>query len=156
MDRENCRDRKHYVLVHGACHGAWCWYKVKPLLESAGHQITVLDLAASGINMKKIEEVDTVSEYSEPLLKLMASIPPYEKVVLVGHSLGGINIALAMDKFPEKVAVGVFLTAFMPDTQHKPSYVMEKFSTKDKEKDGNCQRKWNVAIMEVEVVQGVT
>ncbi|KAI4357048.1 hypothetical protein L6164_001024 [Bauhinia variegata] len=31
-----------------------------------------------------------------------------------------------MDKFPGKVAVGVFLTAFMPDTQHKPSYVLDK------------------------------
>nr|AFK45669.1 unknown [Lotus japonicus] len=121
-------DRKHYVLVHGACHGAWCWYKVKPRLESAGHKVTVIDLAASGINMKKIEEVDTISQYSEPLLQLMASIPSNKKVILVGHSLGGLNISLAMDKFPEKVEVGVFLTAFAPDT-HKPSYVLEKFNS---------------------------
>ncbi|XP_057421282.1 methylesterase 1-like isoform X2 [Lotus japonicus] len=121
-----CEDRNHYVLVHGACHGAWCWYKVKPRLESAGHKVTVVDLAASGINMKKIEEVDTISQYSEPLIQFMASIPPNEKVVLVGHSLGGLNIAFAMDKFPEKVAVGVFLTAFLPDIEHKPIYVMDK------------------------------
>ncbi|MCI94785.1 methylesterase, partial [Trifolium medium] len=49
-----------------------------------------------------------------------------EKVILVGHSLGGLNIALAMEKFPEKVAVGVFLTAVAPDTDHNASYVMEK------------------------------
>ncbi|KAJ1436532.1 Alpha/Beta hydrolase fold [Sesbania bispinosa] len=121
-----CTDRKHFVLVHGSCHGAWSWYKLKPLLESAGHQVTVLDLAASGTNMKKIEDVDTLSEYSEPLLQLMATIPPNEKVVLVGHSFGGINIALVMDKFPEKVSVGVFLTAFVPDTEHRPSYVLEQ------------------------------
>ncbi|RDX79120.1 Salicylic acid-binding protein 2, partial [Mucuna pruriens] len=155
MDSKNCMDRKHYVLVHGTCHGAWCWYKlkprlvsaghqhyvlvhgacygawlwykVKPRLESAGHKVTVLDLAASGANMKKIEDVDTFSEYSEPLLQLLASIPPKEKVVLVGHSLGGLNIALAMDKFPEKIAVGVFVTAIIPDVEHKPSYVMEKY-----------------------------
>ncbi|CAJ2635487.1 unnamed protein product [Trifolium pratense] len=102
MSTEKLIDRKHYVLVHGACHGAWCWYKVKPLLESAGHLVTVLDLAASGTNLNKIEDVNTVSEYSEPLLQLMATIPPNEKVILVGHSLGGLNIALAMEKFPEK------------------------------------------------------
>lgn len=124
MDTENCK--KHYVLLHGACHGAWTWYKLKPRLESAGHQVTVLDLAASGTNLKKIEDVDTLSQYSEPLLELLASLPQNEKVVLVGHSLGGMNIALAMDKFPEKVAVGVFLAAFVPDTEHKPSYVIEK------------------------------
>uniref|UniRef100_A0A0R0FZI3 AB hydrolase-1 domain-containing protein n=1 Tax=Glycine max TaxID=3847 RepID=A0A0R0FZI3_SOYBN len=126
MGSQNCMDRKHYVLVHGACHGAWCWYKLKPRLESAGHKVTVLDLAASGTNMKKIEDVDTFSEYSAPLLQLMATIPSNEKLVLVGHSLGGLNIALAMEKFPEKVAVGVFLTAFAPDTEHHPSYVLEK------------------------------
>ncbi|CAJ1942711.1 unnamed protein product [Sphenostylis stenocarpa] len=88
--------------------------------------VTVLDLAASGINLQKIEDVDTFSQYSEPLLQLLATIPPNEKVILVGHSLGGFNIALAMDQFPEKVAVGVFLTAFTPDINHKPSYVLEK------------------------------
>ncbi|CAJ1942701.1 unnamed protein product [Sphenostylis stenocarpa] len=119
---------KHFVLVHGACHGAWCWYKLKPLLESAGHRVTVLDLAASGINLQKIEDVDTFSRYSEPLLQLLATIPPNEKVILVGHSLGGLNIALAMDKFPEKVSVGVFVTAFAPDVEHQPSYVLEKYS----------------------------
>ena len=41
-------------------------------------------------------------------------------------SLGGLNIALAMEKFPEKVAVGVFVTAIIPDIEHKPSYVLEK------------------------------
>ncbi|WVZ23379.1 hypothetical protein V8G54_001923 [Vigna mungo] len=126
MSSEKCIDRKHYVLVHGACYGAWVWYKLKPRLESAGHKVSVLDLAASGTNMQKIEHVHTFSQYSEPLLQLLASLPPNEKVILVGHSLGGLNIALAMDKFPEKVAVGVFVTAVIPDTQHKPSYVLEK------------------------------
>ncbi|XP_027347702.1 salicylic acid-binding protein 2-like [Abrus precatorius] len=128
MGSENCIDKKHYVLVHGVCHGAWCWYKLRPRLESAGHKVTDFDLAASGINMKKIDDVDTFSQYSEPLLQFLDTMPQNEKVILVGHSLGGINIALAMDIFPEKVGVGVFLSAFVPDTEHKPSYVLEKHS----------------------------
>jgi pimeloyl-ACP methyl ester carboxylesterase len=120
------REQTHFVLVHGACHGAWCWHKLKPRLEAAGHRVTVLDLAASGINMKAIQDVHTFHEYTQPLLDLLASLAPKEKVVLVGHSLGGLNLALAMDKYPEKVAVGVFLAAFLPDTTHKPSYVWEQ------------------------------
>ncbi|QCD81679.1 salicylic acid-binding protein 2-like [Vigna unguiculata] len=120
-------ENKHFVLVHGACHGAWSWYKLKPRLESAGHKVSVLDLAASGTNMHKIEDVHTFSHYSEPLLQLMATIPSNEKVILVGHSLGGLNIALAMEKFPEKVAVAVFLTAVVPDIKHNPSYVLQKY-----------------------------
>ncbi|KAK2410988.1 salicylic acid-binding protein [Trifolium repens] len=127
MSTEKSIDRKHYVLVHGSCHGAWCWYKVKPLLESAGHLVTLVDLAASGTNLKKIEDVNTISEYTKPLLQLMATIPPNEKVILVGHSFGGLSIALAMEHFPEKIAVGVFLTSFTPDIEHSASYVLEKY-----------------------------
>jgi hypothetical protein len=31
-----------------------------------------------------------------------------------------------MEKFPEKIAVAVFLSAFMPDTTHKPSFVLDQ------------------------------
>ncbi|MED6124527.1 hypothetical protein PIB30_059729, partial [Stylosanthes scabra] len=76
----------------------------------------------------KIEDVDTLYEYSQPLLEVLESLPPNEKVVLVGHSLGGLNIALAIEKFAAKVQVGVFVTAVVPDVEHKPSYVLEKYS----------------------------
>lgn len=120
------KEQKHFVLVHGACHGAWSWYKIKPLLESSGHRATALDLAASGINSKSIKDVHSMAEYSEPLLDLLASLPPNEKVILVGHSLGGLSLAFAMEKFPEKISVAVFMSAFMPDTLHQPSYVIEQ------------------------------
>ncbi|GAU17410.1 hypothetical protein TSUD_232870 [Trifolium subterraneum] len=120
------KQHKHFVMVHGACVGAWCWYKLKPQLESVGHKVTALDLAACGINTNKIEDVHTFDEYAKPLLEFLASLDPNEKVILVGHSLGGMSVALAMEKFPEKIAVGVFLTAFIPDTQHKPSYVLQQ------------------------------
>ncbi|XP_042519207.1 salicylic acid-binding protein 2-like [Macadamia integrifolia] len=125
--REREREMVHFVLVHGLGHGGWCWYKVKPLLESAGHQVTAIDLAASGINMAKLAEVHTMSNYSQPLMELMDSLPPGEKVTLVGHSLGGYNLAIAMDRFPHKISVAVFLTAFMPDSTHSPSYVLDQF-----------------------------
>ncbi|XP_021911107.1 methylesterase 1-like [Carica papaya] len=118
--------KKHIVLVHGACHGAWCWHKVKPLLELAGHHVTVLDLAASGINMKVIEEVCSFREYTEPLLKLLAGFSEDEKFILVGHSLGGLNVAIAMEEFPHKISLAVYLTAFMPDTVNKPSFVLDE------------------------------
>ncbi|KAI9089335.1 hypothetical protein K1719_029614 [Acacia pycnantha] len=120
-------EKKHYVLVHGACHGAWSWYKLKLRLESAGHRVTALDMAASGIHPSKIEDLATMSDYSEPLLKFLASLPPNEKVVLVGHSLGGFNLAVASDRFPDKVSLAVFSAAFMPDTHHKPSYVLDQY-----------------------------
>ncbi|GAY32026.1 hypothetical protein CUMW_273150 [Citrus unshiu] len=37
------KERKHFVLVHGACLGAWCWYKVLTLLKLAGHHFGSVD-----------------------------------------------------------------------------------------------------------------
>ncbi|QCE04811.1 polyneuridine-aldehyde esterase [Vigna unguiculata] len=106
-----CVDGKHFVLVHGAFHGAWCWYKVAHQLKSEGHNVTTLDMAACGVNTEKIEEVDSVSEYHKPLITFLASLPPQEKVILVGHSLGGLSVSIAMEKYPKKISVAVFISA---------------------------------------------
>ncbi|KAG2300647.1 hypothetical protein Bca52824_037119 [Brassica carinata] len=99
--------KQHFVLVHNAYHGAWIWFKLKPLLESAGHRVTAVDLAASGIDPRPIQA--------------------NEEVILVGFSFGGINIAYAADKFPAKIKVLVFVNAFLPDTTHVPSHVLDKY-----------------------------
>ncbi|KAM7516582.1 hypothetical protein LguiA_006165 [Lonicera macranthoides] len=103
----------HFVLVHGSCHGGWCWYKLIALLQSAGHRATALDLAAAGLHPKKMEELSTIYDYMEPLMEFMEALSPEEKVVLVGHSMGGIAVCAAMEKFPKKISVAVFATAYM-------------------------------------------
>ena len=40
----------HFILVHGAWHGAWCWYKVVPLLRAAGHRVDAINLPGHGID----------------------------------------------------------------------------------------------------------
>ena len=37
-----------FMLIHGAWHGAWCWYKVVPRLERLGHRVIAPDLAGLG------------------------------------------------------------------------------------------------------------
>ncbi|KAM7498038.1 hypothetical protein LguiA_022452 [Lonicera macranthoides] len=104
----------HFVLVHGSGHGGWCWYKVANLLESAGHIVTAVDLGASGSNPEQLSDIPTYSGYQQPLTDVFESLPSNEKVVLVGHSMGGVNICVAMEKFPSKIAVAIFCTAMMP------------------------------------------
>ncbi|XP_066315164.1 salicylic acid-binding protein 2-like [Miscanthus floridulus] len=118
---------KHIVLVHGACLGGWSWFKVATPLRAAGYRVDAPDLAASGVDPRPLREVPTFRDYTQPLLDLLASLPEGHRVVLVGHSLGGVNVALAAETFPDKVAAVVFLCAFMPDCAARPSHVMEKF-----------------------------
>ncbi|KAF8088819.1 hypothetical protein N665_0529s0016 [Sinapis alba] len=122
MEKEN---KKRFVLVHGLCHGEWTWYKVKTQLVAAGHSVTAVDLAASGINMTRLEEIQTLKDYAKPLLDILSSVEE-DKVILVAHSMGGISVSLAADIFPRKITAIVFLTAFMPDTSNPPTYVYEK------------------------------
>ncbi|KAK7350492.1 hypothetical protein VNO77_09182 [Canavalia gladiata] len=46
-------------------------------------------------------------------MTFMDSLPPNEKVILVAHSFGGIAISVAMEKFPHKISVAVFLIAYV-------------------------------------------
>uniref|UniRef100_A0A804N803 AB hydrolase-1 domain-containing protein n=1 Tax=Zea mays TaxID=4577 RepID=A0A804N803_MAIZE len=105
---------KHFILLHGLAHGAWCWYKVVAQLRAAGHRATALDMAASGVHPARLHEVASFEDYSRPLLDAVAASPDSDRLVLVGHSLGGLSVALAMEWFPGKVAAAVFLAASMP------------------------------------------
>ncbi|XP_040385124.1 esterase PIR7B-like [Oryza brachyantha] len=105
---------KHLIHVHGLGHGAWCWYKVATMLRSGGHRVTALDLAASGAHPARVDEVGSFEEYSRPLLDAVAAAPAGERLVLVGHSFGGLSLALAMERFPDKIAAAVFVAAAMP------------------------------------------
>ena len=108
------RQHHHFVLVHGFGHGAWCWYKVATALSSAGHRVTALDMTACGASPARAEEVASFEEYSRPLLDTVAALPPGEQAILVGHSFGGLSLALAMERYPDSVAVAVFVSAAMP------------------------------------------
>ncbi|KAL2925984.1 Methylesterase 17 [Bienertia sinuspersici] len=103
----------HFVLVHGASHGGWCWYKIRCLLESIGHKVSCPDLASSGIDPSDADTIFTFQEYNKPLHDILTSLPAHEKVILVGHSAGGQNLTDAIYNFPEKVQVAVFVAAKM-------------------------------------------
>lgn len=87
----------------------------------AGHNVTALDLGASGINPKQLDELVSISDYVQPLMEFIASLPQDERVILVGHSYSGISISLAMEKFPEKILVAVFVTSYMPNYIDPPA-----------------------------------
>ncbi len=89
-----------YVLVHGAWHGSWCWEKVVPLLEQAGHQVEALDLPGHGQDKTPIREI-TLAAYTNRVCETLDA--QAEPVILVGHSLGGMVITQAAEERPAKI-----------------------------------------------------
>ncbi|CAM0958849.1 unnamed protein product [Alopecurus aequalis] len=125
---ENTTSGTHFILVHGLGHGAWCWYKLVVALEAAGHRVTAIDLAASGMHSARIDEVHSFDDYSRPLLDAVAAAPDDgERLVLVGHSHGGLSLALTMERFPRKVAAAVFVAALMPCVGKHMGVTTEEF-----------------------------
>ncbi|KAL8038432.1 hypothetical protein ABFX02_11G106400 [Erythranthe guttata] len=108
------KKENHFVLIHGDCHGAWCWYKVATILRSSFRKVTALDMAACGISPDRIEGIGSITDYLKPLMVFMEGLSEEERVILVGHSRGGIDISIAMEKFPGRIAAAVFVTAAMP------------------------------------------
>lgn len=99
-----------FVLVHGALHGAWCWYRVVPLLERAGHRVIVPDLPGHGLDRRVVDAV-SLEVY---LAKLRGILDEQEEpVVLVGHSMGGGVAHHAAMRRPEKIRHRVLLTALV-------------------------------------------
>jgi len=99
-----------YLLIHGSWHGGWCWYKVLPRLEQAGHSVVAPDLPSLGTDRTPIVQIslDTRTDSVCQLLDAQA-----EPIILVGHSRGGILISQAAEKRPEKVKTLVYLAAFL-------------------------------------------
>ncbi|CAO2203699.1 unnamed protein product [Urochloa humidicola] len=120
------------ILVHGTGHGGWCWYRVATLLRAAGHRVSAPDLAASGADARRLRDAaPTFESYTRPLLDALAALPYGERAVLVGHSFGGMSVALAAETFPEKVAAAVFVTALLPDCAHPRSHPIESLTLTD-------------------------
>ncbi|CAA7023762.1 unnamed protein product [Microthlaspi erraticum] len=103
----------HFVFVHGASHGAWCWYKLTTLLDAAGFKSTTVDLTGAGINLTDSNTVFDPDHYNFPLFSLLSDLPPHHKVILVGHSMGGGSVTAALCKFPDKISMAVYLAAYM-------------------------------------------
>ncbi|CAK9315826.1 unnamed protein product [Citrullus colocynthis] len=88
--------------------------QILPLLESSGHHVTALDLPTSGIDLRQPDTIRSISQYFQPLTEFMSALPRHQKVILVGHSLGGLAVAKAMEEFPARISAAVFVTALMP------------------------------------------
>jgi pimeloyl-ACP methyl ester carboxylesterase len=100
-----------FVLIHGAWHGAWCWYKLVPRLEKAGHTVIAPDLPAMGRDRTSVKRV-SLATWREHVCQTLDAIT--EPVVLVGHSRGGIVISEAAEHRPERIRTLVYVAGFLP------------------------------------------
>ena len=105
------------VLVHGACHGAWCWAPLQAELDRRGIPSLAIDLPGHGASTEALQDLHGDAD---ALARLVAHLQ--RDVVLVGHSYGGAVISQA-DTEPYARHL-VFLSALVPDVGESPSALM--------------------------------
>jgi pimeloyl-ACP methyl ester carboxylesterase len=103
-----------FVLVHGAWHGAWCWRRVAQLLRRAGHDVFTPTLTGLCERSHLLSPAITLDTH---ILDVVNEIKWQElnRVVLVGHSYGGMVISGVAEKSENAISSLVMLDAFMPE-----------------------------------------
>jgi len=100
---------KHFVLLHGAWHGGWCWDGVIKELEKEGH--TAEAPTMPGHNPDEDRSNIKFDDYEDKIISVLNR--QETPAVLVGHSSAGFLIQTAAPKVPDKIAQLIFLNAFI-------------------------------------------
>jgi len=99
-----------FLFVHGSWHGGWCWEKLTPLVERAGHVARTPDLPGHGSDPTAVAEV-TLESYARRIGTALLSLD--EPAILVGHSMGGAVVSEVAEAHPDRVRTLVYLAGFL-------------------------------------------
>lgn len=108
------------VLVHGICHGAWCWENFINFFADRGYQCYAISLPGHGGSggKEKLRKY-RLSDYVEAVKEAMKTIKEDMKThglkvkpFLLGHSMGGAVVQQYIGKYEDDVQGAVlFATA---------------------------------------------
>jgi pimeloyl-ACP methyl ester carboxylesterase len=102
-----------YVLVPGACHGAWCFDDLARALRTQGHRVLAITLTGIAERAHLLRGGVNLETHIADVLAELA-VHDVNDAVLVGHSYGGMVITAVADRLPQQVDSLVYLDAFVP------------------------------------------
>ncbi|GIT80539.1 peroxidase [Leifsonia sp. LS1] len=96
--REWGRGDRYAILVHGVMSDSRTWRRVGPVLADRGYHVVAVDLRGHGHSPR-------TEEYSAELMAQdIVDTVPAEPELVMGHSLGGLTVSLAVERLrPERV-----------------------------------------------------
>jgi Predicted hydrolases or acyltransferases (alpha/beta hydrolase superfamily) len=100
-----------YVLVHGAWQAPYVWDAVQTDLVNKGNKVIIVELPGHGSD-HSLTHTLTLDVYANKVIE--AITPIEEKVILVGHSMGGMVVSQVAERIPDKISKLVYIGAFLP------------------------------------------
>jgi pimeloyl-ACP methyl ester carboxylesterase len=129
------------VLVHGSCHGGWCWKKLAPFLKIDNNEIYTPTLTGLGERSHLLYQKINLSTHVKDVVQLI-EFQDLDDVVLIGHSYGGMVIGGVANTLPRRIKSMIFLDAYIPQDGKsafdlvpglKDVYAQRSLKEKDKE-----------------------
>lgn len=107
------KEKRDFVIVHGAWTGGWSWQRVVDRLHAKGHRAfapTLTGLCEKSHLLTPAVNLDTHIDdiVNEMVWKDLTG------VVLVAHSYGGIVGTGVIERVPERIASVIYIEAFIP------------------------------------------
>ena len=123
-----------FVLIHGGWHNHSAWDRVTPILKANGFAALTLDLPGAGVHAiaptsLRCSPFDpaafaaerspiagvTQEERTQAVVALVEEAASLSdgKVILVGHSAGGMTISAVAEQVPDLLLAVVYLAGFM-------------------------------------------
>ncbi len=103
----------HFLLVHGAWHGAWCWQHVTQALIRDGHRAHAVTLTGLGERAHLMSPAITLETHISDVVNAMESEELHD-VVLVVHSYAGMLGTAVADRLPHRLKHLVYVDAVVP------------------------------------------
>ena len=100
-----------FVLVHGAWQAPYVWDAVKTDLIQKGNKVIVVELPGHGSDNTATNTL-SLDVYNEKVIEVISTVK--EKVILVGHSMGGMVVTAVAERIPAKISKLVYIGAFLP------------------------------------------
>jgi pimeloyl-ACP methyl ester carboxylesterase len=91
-----------FALIHGSCHGAWCWALLSEELTRRGHTAIAVDLPIENRSAGALHYARAVDR----------ALGAHDDVIVVGHSLGGLVVPVVASL--RAVRHMVFLAGLVP------------------------------------------
>lgn len=110
-DTDTIAKTQTYVLVHGAWQAPYVWNAVRSHLEQKGNKVIVVELPGHGSDQTPAHTL-TLNVYRDKVIDAINKAG--EKVILVGHSMGGVVITAVAEKVPAQISKLVYIGAFVP------------------------------------------
>lgn len=101
-----------FLLIHGSCHGAWCWRDLIPALQDLGHHARAIDLPGNGRDATPLAEVTLESTVD----RICGAMTPDS--IVMGHSWGGTPITAAAERNADALRGLIYLCAYVPLPGH--------------------------------------